>query len=129
MQLFSVLLFLFPFFLYFCAVKLLIQHRRGVAYLLVAMMIVAAASRLHLNHAREFYRFDCDFEQTASSDHSSVRCNCPICHAEDVTAVETDPIEYHTLLTTLSYEFGVYPTASANDIVTSSSLRGPPSLS
>jgi hypothetical protein len=67
---------------------------------------------------------------SANTDNGAwVSCNCPICHAEDYLATEAENFEYHPVITTLECEFGVIPTAQANRIVVTSSLRGPPCLS
>ena len=121
--------FRFPFFLYFCGVKQLIQHRKYISYLLAVLMITAFSSRLYLTHDRGFYE---DYLRTEHPSHESgawVSCNCPICHAEDYLATEAEYFEYNPVITTLECEFGIIPTAQANRIVVTSSLRGPPCLS
>ncbi len=92
-------------------------------------MIVSVSSRVWITHDRGYYE---DFLRTAhpsSNGGAWVACNCPICHAEDFLAVEAEYFEYNPIITTLEYDFGVIPTASANRIVVVSSLRGPPYLS
>ena len=91
-------------------------------------MITAVSSRIYLTHDRGFYEFCCHTEE-ASANNQFVYCNCPICHAEDFTATEAEYFEYNPFVTTLLCEFGTTPTASANRIVVTSSLRGPPCLS
>lgn len=91
-------------------------------------MITAVSSRIYLTHDRGFYEF-CGHDEDASVNNQIVYCNCPICHAEDFTATEAEYFEYNPVATTLLCEFGTTPTASANRIVVTSSLRGPPCLS
>ena len=93
------------------------------------MMIVAGGTRLYLNHNQGFDASAWDIHLSDYSEHEQLRCNCPICHAEDFVATEAETFEYHAYISTLSYEFAVYKTAAANDIVVLSSLRGPPCLS
>ena len=108
--------------------KSLIRHRKWSALLLATMMIVAGATRLYLSHNEGFDASAWDIH-TTSANGDWLRCNCPICHAEDFTATEAESFEYHTFISTLSFEFAVYKTAAANAIVILSSLRGPPCLS
>ena len=115
--------------MYFCNVKLTMQHRKYFSYLLAVLMITAFSSRLYLTHDRGYYE---DYLRTEHPSHESgawVSCNCPICHAEDYLATEAEYFEYNPIITTLECEFGVLPTAQANRIVVTSSLRGPPCLS
>ena len=91
-------------------------------------MITALSSRVYLTHDRGFYEVFCHAEDTAA-ENASLHCNCPICHAEDFTATEAEYFDYNPIVTTLLCEFGTKPTASANRIVVTSSLRGPPCLS
>ena len=108
--------------------KSLIKYRKWSTLAIAAMMIVAGVTRLYLTHNEGFDVSAWDIH-TTSTEGDSVRCNCPICHAEDFTATEAKSFEYHAFISTLSYEFAVYQTATANDIVVLSSLRGPPCLS
>ena len=84
---------------------------------------------MYLNHNQGFDASAWDIHLSDYSEHEQLRCNCPICHAEDFVATEAETFEYHAYISTLSYEFAVYKTAAANDIVVLSSLRGPPCLS
>ena len=113
----------------FALVKQAIQYRRYLSYLLAVLMITAFASRLYLTHDRGYYE---DYLRTEHPSHESgawVSCNCPICHAEDYLAVEAEYFDYNPIITTIECEYGVIPTAEANRIVVTSSLRGPPYLS
>ena len=109
--------------------KSLIRHRQVLSFLLAAMMVVAGGTRLYLTHNQGFDASAWDIHLSDFSEHEQLRCNCPICHAEDFVATEAETFEYHTFITTLSYEFAIYQTAAANDIVVLSSLRGPPCVS
>ena len=109
--------------------KSLIRHRRVLSFLLAALMFVAAGTRLYLGHSEGFDASAWDWHLTDYNDNEHIRCDCPICHAEDFTATEAESFEYHAFISTLSFEFAVYKTAVANDIVILSSLRGPPCLS
>ena len=91
-------------------------------------MLAAVSSRVYLTHDRGFSDlYYCS--EHASHDCEILFCNCPICHAEDFVATEAEFFEYNPIITTLLCEFEVVPTASANRIVITSSLRGPPCLS
>ena len=117
------------FFAYLCIVKQVTRYRRYASILLSALMLFAVSSRVWITHDRGYYE---DFLRTSHpSDIAGewVSCNCPICHAEDFLATEAEYFEYHPFVTTLLCEFGFEPTASANRIVVTSSLRGPPCLS
>lgn len=105
------------------------QHRRYVSYLLAALMVTAYVSRGYLAHDREFNKVICHAVDHNASNDARLVCNCPICHAEDVVATPAESFEYHPFVAIIECEYGVLPTASANDIVISSSLRGPPCLS
>ena len=109
--------------------KWLKTNRRVSSYLLVLLMLVAISSRMWITHDRGYYE---DYLRTAHPSHESgawVSCNCPICHAEDYLAVEAEYIEYQPVVLVLEFEYSVRPTAQANRIVVTSSLRGPPYLS
>lgn len=92
-------------------------------------MVVAVASRLYLSHGSDYYESLHNTEQCASANGEWVDCNCPVCHEENFLATEAETFEYHPIISTLRYEYGVQPTAQANSIVVISSLRGPPALS
>ncbi|MBQ5648134.1 MAG: hypothetical protein IIV16_03310 [Alistipes sp.] len=109
--------------------KQLIQHKKFVSYLLALLMVTAYSSRLYLTVNHEFSTFCYKTEYASSCQDEWLRCDCPICHAEDVVATEAEHFEYNPFFTTLAYEFAICPTAEANNIVTLSSLRGPPYLS
>ena len=104
------------------------KYRRNLSYLLAILMLTAVSSRFYLTHDRGFYDIYFSTEH-ASHDCEKLVCNCPICHAEDFVATEAKFFEYNPIITTLLCEFEVAPTASANSIVITSSLRGPPCLS
>ena len=108
--------------------KWLMQHRRRVLYLLAALMIVSVSSRLWLTHDRGFYD---DYLRTAenSAHNAWIRCNCPICHAEDFIAVAAEYFDYSPIVSAMEYEMPVQAVAAANRIVVTSSLRAPPYLS
>ena len=92
-------------------------------------MLAALSCRTYITHDRGYYE---DFFRSAHPvcEHSAwVACNCPICHAEEFLAIEVEYFEYNPIITTLLCEYGIQPVASANRIVTTSSLRGPPCLS
>ena len=90
-------------------------------------MITALSSRVYLTHDRGF---SIDYQTKANAaEKDNFYCDCPICHAEDFTATEAEYFDYNPIVTTLLCEFGIEPTASANRIVVTSSLRGPPCLS
>lgn len=108
--------------------KFLTEHKRGVSYLLAILMLAAVSVRVHLTHDRGFYATSYHLGEN-SSEPANFHCNCPICHAEDFTATEAEYFDYNPIVTTLLCEFAIKPTASANRIVVTSSLRGPPSLS
>ena len=91
-------------------------------------MITAYASRVFLWHDRGFDEYTCCLDGHVGEDKHFV-CNCPICHAEEVVATAPESVEYHPFVTVVECEYGVLPTASANSVVISSSLRGPPCLS
>ena len=109
--------------------KWLLYHKRVVSYLLAALMIVAASSRVWLTHDRGYYENYLRTAHPSAEAGAWVSCNCPICHAEDVLATEAENFEYHPLVAEISFEYGVQPVASANKISVESSLRGPPYLS
>jgi hypothetical protein len=113
----------------FATVKQLIQHRKHISYLLVVLMIMAFSSRLYLTHDRDYYEDILRTEQSSHDNGAGVSCNCPICHAEDYIAIKAEYFEYHPIITTIDYEFAVKPTATANRIVVTTALRGPPCLS
>jgi hypothetical protein len=105
------------------------KHTRVFALLVAALMIVSVSSRVWITHDRGYYE---DFLRTAhpsADNHAWVSCNCPICHAEDYLAVAADYFDYSPIIVELEFEPGVLPTAQANRIVVTSSLRGPPCLS
>ena len=112
--------------------KKALQNRKYTSYLLAILMIASVSSRVWITHDRGYYE---DYLRTAhpssaNTDNGAwVSCNCPICHAEDYLATEAEYFEYNPIITTLECEFGVVPTAQANRIVITSSLRGPPCLS
>lgn len=119
----------FRFYFYLCTVKQSEKYRRVHSYMIVALMFIALTSRAYLTHDRGYWE---DYLRTEHPSHESsewVSCNCPICHAEDYLATEAEYFEYNPIITTLECDFGVAPTASANRIVVTSSLRGPPCLS
>ena len=91
-------------------------------------MLAAVSVRVYLTHDRGFYEVFYHMEDNSAGE-TNVHCNCPICHAEDFTATEAEYFDYNPTVTTLLCEFGIRPTASANRIVVTSSLRGPPCLS
>lgn len=92
-------------------------------------MVLAVSSRVWLTHDRGYYESFLRTAHPSAEAGAWVSCNCPICHAEDFLATEAECFEYHPFITTLECEFGLIPTAQANRIVVTSSLRGPPCLS
>ena len=116
--------------MYFCNVKLTMQHRKYFSYLLAVLMITAFSSRLYLTHDRGYYE---DYLRTEHPSHDNgawVSCNCPICHAEDFLTIAAELFDYSPIISVLEFEHYVLPTAKANsNIVAISALRGPPQLS
>ena len=108
--------------------KSLIRHRQWGSFALAALMIVAVATRLYLSHNEGFDASAWDIH-TTSANGDWLRCNCPICHAEDLVATVVETVEYNPIITTFECEFAIAPTKEANRIVITSSLRGPPALS
>ena len=109
--------------------KTRVTNRTGLAHLLAALMIFAVSSRVWITHDRGYYE---ELRLTANSSQGaseSIRCNCPICHAEDYLATEAEYFDYHPFVTTLLCEFGIQPTSSASRTILATSLRGPPCLS
>ena len=116
-------------YLYLCAVKIVNRYRRGLTYLIAALMVVAVSSRLYLIHGRDYYDTLAETAQTAAQNGEWYSCDCLVCHAEDCLATEAETFEYTPIITTLRYEYAAVPTAQANRVVVVSSLRGPPCLS
>lgn len=108
--------------------KSLIRHRQWGSFVLTALMIVAVATRLYISHNEGFDASAWDIH-TTSANGDWLRCNCPICHAEDLVATVVETVEYNPIITTFECEFAIAPTKEANRIVITSSLRGPPALS
>lgn len=105
------------------------RYRIGASYLIAALMIVALSSRLYLSHGSDYYESLHNTEQCAADNGEWVDCNCPVCHEENFLATEAKLIEYNPIISILLCEYGVEPTALANNIVVATSLRGPPALS
>lgn len=84
---------------------------------------------MSVSHNIDYYESVFKTAQQAEESGEWLLCDCPICHAEDCLATEAEYFAYNPVITTLEFEFGTEPTATANRIVVTSSLRGPPALS
>lgn len=109
--------------------KQLMRHKEMFSYLLAALMIVSVSSRVWVTHDRGYYEDYLRTTHSSARNGAWVSCNCPICHAEDYVAVVAEYFDYHLSISVLECEVIVVPTAQANKIVVSSSLRAPPYLS
>lgn len=105
------------------------QHRKFISYLLAVLMITALSSRLYLTHDRGYFEHYLNDPHPTHDSRAWMSCNCPICHAEEFIATEAEYFDYKPIISTLVFDFEVVPTAQANRITTTSSLRGPPCLS
>lgn len=92
-------------------------------------MITAYSSRLYLTLDHGFVKTSWGTKIFTDDSCEQLRCNCPICHAEELLSTEAESFDYQPFFTTLTFEFAVCHTAEANNIATLSSLRGPPYLS
>lgn len=82
-----------------------------------------------LSHDQEYHDAVWQTEEAAAERGEWVDCNCIVCSSNHIFATEPENFEYHSFAVTLLCEYGVDPTAQANDIVVVTSLRGPPVLS
>ena len=108
----------------------MLHNKRVVTYLLAALMVVALSSRVWLTHDRGYYESYLRTAHPSAEAGAWVACNCPICHAEEVVAIEAEDFVYQPVVSVVEFEQAILPTASAKDIqVNLFSLRGPPYLS
>ena len=91
-------------------------------------MLASVSIRVYLIHDVGLYK-GFNISKSIATERADLRCNCPICHSEDFIALKSENIEYHPIINTIEFEFGIIPTASASQPVIISPLRGPPCLS
>ena len=124
---------IFRYFYYLCAdkkpMKTLRRHNRWLSTLLAAILLTAFGGKELHTHSTEYYKALSQALERIADDEQTIVNNCSICSFEELTYTEAESFECHLFATLLLTTFEVQPTAEANNIVTTSSLRGPPALS